>query len=142
MYVRFFPNDSGGSPWPCATCLARSISPHLEAYTLNDFVVMEEVLRLFQQQCEIWSPLLTVSHEGWRDAAHTIKGAAAGIGAGLLAAAAEAAEQGAVAGAEARLGAGARGDERGADGRGRPICMACNCAASRAEAAQHCRFVI
>lgn len=76
---------------------------HLEAYTLNDAVVIEEVLRLFQQQCEIWSPLLDASHEGWRDAAHTLKGAASGIGAGVLAAAAEAAERGERAGAEARL---------------------------------------
>jgi HPt (histidine-containing phosphotransfer) domain-containing protein len=76
---------------------------HLEAYTLSDTVVIEEVLHIFQHQCELWAPLLTTSHEGWRDAAHTIKGAAAGIGAGLLAAAAEAAERGDVQGAERRL---------------------------------------
>ncbi len=76
---------------------------HLEAYTLNDTVVIEEVLHLFQQQCEIWSPLLDTTHEGWRDASHTIKGAAAGIGAGVLAAAADAAERGEALGAEARL---------------------------------------
>ena len=76
---------------------------HLEAYTLNDTVVMEEVLRIFQQQCELWSPLLTTAHDGWRDAAHTIKGAAAGVGAGLLAAAAEAAERGDAEGADLRL---------------------------------------
>jgi len=76
---------------------------HLEAYTLNDTVIIEEVLRLFQQQCDIWSPLLTTSHEGWRDAAHTIKGAAAGIGAGVLAAAADAVERGDLTGAELRL---------------------------------------
>ncbi len=76
---------------------------HLEAYTLGDNVVIEEVLRLFQQQCELWSPLLSTDHEGWRDAAHTIKGAAAGIGAGKLAAAAEAVERGEAAGAEVRM---------------------------------------
>lgn len=76
---------------------------HLEAYTLNDTVVMEEVLRIFQQQCDLWSPLLTTAHDGWRDAAHTIKGAAAGVGAGLLAAAAEAAERGDAEGADLRL---------------------------------------
>ena len=76
---------------------------HLEAYTLNDAEVMEEVLHIFQQQCELWSPLLTMDHAGWRDAAHTIKGAAAGIGAGLLAAAAEAAERGDTEGADFRL---------------------------------------
>jgi len=76
---------------------------HLEAYTMNDALVMEEVLRLFQQQCELWSPLLSTMHEGWRDAAHTIKGAAGGIGAHMLAAAAEAAERGDDAGAPTRL---------------------------------------
>ena len=76
---------------------------HLEAYTLNDAVVMEEVLRLFQQQCELWTPLLSVDHEGWRDAAHTIKGAALGIGANALAAAAAESERGDAEGAAGRL---------------------------------------
>lgn len=76
---------------------------YLEAYTMNDAVVMEEVLHLFQQQCELWTPLLTTSHDGWRDAAHTIKGAASGVGAGLLAAAAEMAERGETEGADLRL---------------------------------------
>ena len=76
---------------------------HLEAYALDDWVVIEEVLRLFQHQCELWSPLLDTGHEGWRDACHTLKGASAGIGAGLLAAAAEAAERGENLGAEGRL---------------------------------------
>ncbi|MDV6330213.1 Hpt domain-containing protein [Asticcacaulis sp. 201] len=76
---------------------------HLEAYTLNDTVVMEEVLRIFQQQCDLWTPLLSADHPGWRDAAHTIKGAAAGVGAGILAAAAELAERGEDEGAEMRL---------------------------------------
>ncbi len=75
----------------------------LENYTMNDAGVMEEVLRLFQQQCELWSPLLTVSHEGWRDAAHTLKGAALGIGAGTLAETAGEAEHGDEAGAAGRL---------------------------------------
>ena len=76
---------------------------HLEAYTLNDATVIEEVLRLFQQQCDIWAPLLTVEHEGWRDAAHTLKGAAGGIGANDLSKAAEAAERGDAEGAAGRL---------------------------------------
>ncbi len=75
----------------------------LENYTMNDATVMEEVLRLFQQQCELWSPLLTTSHEGWRDAAHTLKGAAAGIGANLLAERAGEAEKGDLEGAAGRL---------------------------------------
>lgn len=76
---------------------------HLEAYTLNDAGVIEEVLTLFSQQAEIWSPLLDVSHAGWRDAAHTLKGAAGGIGARALAEAAEAAERGDADGASGRL---------------------------------------
>lgn len=76
---------------------------YLESYTLNDAVVTEEVLRLFQQQCDLWSPLLSTSHEGWRDAAHTLKGAAAGIGANALAALAGEAEKGDAEGAAGRL---------------------------------------
>ena len=76
---------------------------HLEAYTMNDVTVIEEVLILFQQQCELWAPLLTTDHEGWRDAAHTLKGASAGIGANDLAKAAEAAERGDEGGAAGRL---------------------------------------
>jgi len=76
---------------------------YLESYTMNDAGVIEEVLRLFQQQCELWSPLLSVSHEGWRDAAHTLKGAAAGIGANALAERAGEAEKGDEAGAAGRL---------------------------------------
>ncbi len=44
----------------------------------------------------MWSPMLDARIEGWRDAVHTIRGAAAGIGAGALAAVcaeAEAAEK-------------------------------------------------
>ena len=76
---------------------------HLEAYTLNDDIVMEEVLRLFQQQCELWSPLLTTEHEGWRDAAHTLKGSALGIGANAMAELAGDAEKGDAEGAAGRL---------------------------------------
>ena len=61
------------------------------------------MLRLFQQQCELWSPLLNIRHEGWRDAAHTLKGAAAGIGANALAAVAGEAETGDAEGAAGRL---------------------------------------
>jgi HPt (histidine-containing phosphotransfer) domain-containing protein len=76
---------------------------YLESYTLNDAMVTEEVLRLFQQQCEIWAPLLSTTHEGWRDAAHTLKGAAAGVGANALAALAGEAEKGDAEGAAGRL---------------------------------------
>lgn len=75
----------------------------LEDFTLNDAVVIEEVLNLFQQQAQLWAPLLDASHEGWRDAAHTIKGAASGIGAMKLSELAHAAEHGDAEGAATRL---------------------------------------
>lgn len=64
----------------------------LEATTGGDDVISEEVLGLFVQQVALWSPLLDVREEGWRDAVHTLRGAAAGIGAVQLAAACAAAE--------------------------------------------------
>lgn len=53
----------------------------LEAYTARDAALNEEVLGLFRQQAALWRPLLDPAGPGWRDAAHTVKGAAAGIGA-------------------------------------------------------------
>ncbi len=53
----------------------------LESFAGNDGAVIEEVLNLFREQCQIWGPMLDVQSGGWRDAAHTVKGAAAGIGA-------------------------------------------------------------
>ncbi len=76
---------------------------YLETYTMNDAGIIEEVLRMFQQQSELWAPLLTTDHEGWRDAAHTLKGAAAGIGARELSERAGEAEMGDEAGAAGRL---------------------------------------
>lgn len=76
---------------------------YLENYMMNDVVVIEEVLHLFQHQAELWSPLLDASHEGWRDAAHTLKGAALGIGAKPLGEAASLAENGDDEGAQGRL---------------------------------------
>lgn len=66
----------------------------LEAMTGGDAAVAEEVLGLFVQQAGIWSPLLDVREEAWRDAAHSLRGAAAGIGARTLAEACQAAEMG------------------------------------------------
>ena len=60
--------------------------------TGGDDGVTEEILGLFAQQAALWSPLLDVREEGWRDAVHTLRGAAAGIGADALAAACGAAE--------------------------------------------------
>jgi len=76
---------------------------YLEDYTMNDSLIMDEVLGLFQAQAELWRPLLTLSHEGWRDAAHTLKGAALGIGAKGLAAIASETEKCAETGATASL---------------------------------------
>lgn len=64
----------------------------LESMTGGDDAIGEEVLGLFVQQAAMWEPMLDVRDEGWRDAAHTIRGAAAGIGAGALAEACQAAE--------------------------------------------------
>lgn len=64
----------------------------LEATTGGDDGISEEVLGLFVQQAALWSPMLDVRDEGWRDAVHTLRGAAAGIGAAALAGACQAAE--------------------------------------------------
>lgn len=64
----------------------------LERMTGGDDAVTEEVLGLFAQQAALWSPMLDVREDGWRDGVHTIRGAAAGIGAGALAEACQAAE--------------------------------------------------
>jgi len=68
----------------------------LDRTTGGDDDVAEEVLGLFVQQAGMWAPMLDARQEGWKDAVHTIRGAAAGIGAGALAsvcAEAEAAER-------------------------------------------------
>lgn len=57
----------------------------LEAMTAGDPEITEEVLRLFVEQAALWSPLLRADMEGWKDAAHTLRGAAGGIGARQLA---------------------------------------------------------
>jgi HPt (histidine-containing phosphotransfer) domain-containing protein len=68
---------------------------YLEAYAGGDLGVVEEVLALFREQAEMWLRLLdpNAPGQGWRDAVHTLKGSARGIGAGALGAACEAAEQ-------------------------------------------------
>lgn len=66
----------------------------LEAMTAGDDAIGEEVLGLFAQQASMWSPLLDAREDGWRDAVHTIRGAAAGIGAKGLAEACAQAESG------------------------------------------------
>lgn len=75
----------------------------LEATTGGDDGISEEVLGLFAQQAALWSPMLDVRDEGWRDAVHTLSGAAAGIGAGALAEACQTAEAAEKAGASPLL---------------------------------------
>lgn len=72
----------------------------LDGMTGGDAAVNEEVLGLFVNQAALWSALLDPRAEGWRDGVHTIRGAAAGIGARDLAATCAEAE-----GADQRLAA-------------------------------------
>lgn len=65
---------------------------YLETYAGGDLSLVEEVLGLFQEQTKLWGPMLDGASDGWKDAAHTLKGAALGIGASQLANACEAAE--------------------------------------------------
>lgn len=65
---------------------------YLETYAGGDLALVEEVLGLFQEQTRLWGPMLDASAEGWKDAVHTLKGAARGIGANPLADACEIAE--------------------------------------------------
>ena len=59
---------------------------HLERYAAGDRTLVEEVLGLFRQQADLWLPLLDPAGpaEGWRDAAHALKGSALGVGAFAL----------------------------------------------------------
>ena len=72
----------------------------LENMTGGDDAINEEVLGLFVNQAALWSVMLDPKVEGWRDGVHTIRGAAAGIGARDLAAICAEAE-----GAEQKLAA-------------------------------------
>jgi HPt (histidine-containing phosphotransfer) domain-containing protein len=60
---------------------------YLEAYAAGDAGLVEEVLALFDEQAALWMRLLDPEGEAsdWRDGAHTLKGASAGIGARALA---------------------------------------------------------
>jgi HPt (histidine-containing phosphotransfer) domain-containing protein len=57
---------------------------YLERYAAGEDAVIDEVLALFREQSAIWSRMLSSDHEGWRDAVHTLKGAARGVGANAL----------------------------------------------------------
>ena len=67
--------------------------PHLESFAAGDQAVVDEVLELFREQASMWIRLLDPAAEGWRDAAHSLKGSALGVGAFALADECEAAER-------------------------------------------------
>lgn len=54
---------------------------YLEGFAAGDAQVVDEVLALFREQAALWSMMLDPASDGWRDAVHTIKGAARGVGA-------------------------------------------------------------
>ncbi|MEM0985976.1 MAG: Hpt domain-containing protein [Pseudomonadota bacterium] len=60
---------------------------HLAAMTMGDAAIAVEVLEIFKGQAETWGRMLdaTAPQTQWADAAHTLKGAALGIGAMALA---------------------------------------------------------
>jgi len=67
---------------------------HLARYTLGNRALEREVLELFRTQSRLYLTRLkgAGSEKAWRDAAHTIKGSACGIGAWRVAKRAESAE--------------------------------------------------
>ncbi|MGC1301388.1 MAG: Hpt domain-containing protein [Caulobacteraceae bacterium] len=68
---------------------------HLESYAAGDSALIDEVLGLFREQLALWLRLLDPNGpaQGWRDAAHTLKGSALGVGAFALAETCGAAEE-------------------------------------------------
>lgn len=68
---------------------------HLERFAAGDRQVIDEVLAIFREQAGMWLRLLdpSAANSAWRDAAHTLKGSALGLGAHDLAKACAAAEQ-------------------------------------------------
>ena len=54
---------------------------YLEGFAAGDSGVIDEVLALFREQAALWTPMLDSTHPGWKDAVHTVKGAARGVGA-------------------------------------------------------------
>ncbi len=57
---------------------------YLESFAAHDPKVIDEVLEIFREQAALWSRMLDPASAGWRDAVHTIKGAARGVGATAL----------------------------------------------------------
>ncbi len=67
---------------------------YLEGFAAGDSGVVDEVLALFREQAAMWAPMLDPAHAGWRDAVHTVKGAARGVGAFSLGDVCEGVEEG------------------------------------------------
>ncbi len=63
--------------------LALLDTKHLATYTLGDFTVESEVLQMFNDQCAVYMERLRSSQNTreWCEAAHSLKGAARGVGA-------------------------------------------------------------
>lgn len=68
---------------------------HLSRFTLGDEKLEREILQLFRVQTRIYLDRLERAQDAvhWRQAAHTIKGSAKGIGAWAVASAAQRAEE-------------------------------------------------
>ena len=68
---------------------------HLERYAGHDQALVDEVLSIFREQAAMWLRLLDprAPGEAWRDAAHSLKGSALGVGAWALADECDAAER-------------------------------------------------
>ena len=83
---------------------------HLESYVAGDRSIVREVLSLFSDQARSVLPSLNpdASNEDWRNAAHSLKGSALGIGAFALAEACSEAEAARDASVEVKRGARAR----------------------------------
>lgn len=73
---------------------------HLERYAGHDQGLVDEVLGIFREQAAMWLRLLDpmAAGEAWRDAAHSLKGSALGVGAFALADECDAAERASGAG--------------------------------------------
>jgi HPt (histidine-containing phosphotransfer) domain-containing protein len=67
---------------------------HLESYAAGDGALIDEVLGMFREQAALWVRLFDPDGPpgGWRDAAHSLKGSALGVGAFQLAKACDTAE--------------------------------------------------
>ncbi|MFZ5616503.1 MAG: Hpt domain-containing protein [Pseudomonadota bacterium] len=81
---------------------------HLEKYVFGDAALRDEILSIFIEQAAAWIARMdpSLDDDGWRHAAHTLKGAARGVGAWSLGDIAER--------AETLVGSGRNGERRAA----------------------------